>query len=1448
MRSSEEPAQSSQENSTVTFLFTDIEGSTKRWERHPEAMARAVARHDELMRTAITQHHGHVFKTVGDAFCAVFPNAEDAVAATVAAQLAIAQEDWGEVAPIRVRMGLHTGQAEERDADYFGPTVNRVARISSAGHGGQILLSSVTGEHVGERLPPAVEVRDLGKHRLKDLARPERLLQLLASGLPSDFPRLKTVPSPTPGIVAAALSTLVPLVLFRVGNRSSSEDVSASLLSPLSLYTGLKGLVIELSTLNEYLLIVLGMLLLLSAVGIAVARWRSVRRQRQRRKRDDQGRFGRWVVNQRTVAFLGVLALLVLGAYGYQQYLWRVALPIPDDALGIAMTREASAAIVQEQLADSLYTQGQAEQIIIRELPVVFDARDTDRARELGERIDAQAVIIYRTDDATDSGEREYIAYLVFTDPSIGLTITGEGPSGTGQSVMVKEGVPVPVLRTDSLEQLVNAAAGIIAYDADQPRKALEYLRLAVPPDPAAANTGIVNFYLGNAYNLDNQPERAAAAYEDAAAYYEKRINDGDILGPQDELVLAKTYMERGRSASFVGDWEAALAWYERGVGLRADLLARIDGLERSTDLHATYARLYTLMADAYRYMEQAEDQRSWEQRAYDEIDALAGLADSEDSYALVQQSTAYTFIGDCTQARAVLDQALAWEPTDIDALTNSGIIALLQDRPDLARSYWQRLIDAYPNNVLAREAIAQMLTLSGVHDMYFEPAYLIEAESYYREIISIDPANVFAHRALASLASLRAEAFTIDSTALAAGDDLSVAKSQRGWTLDPERRQAASDVRATVIDTYRLIASELQPDSPEAAVEVAESYLAREQLLYAALMDPALAGQDNPESAPLGEQILADAEQVHVWTDRVFDNADASRLDLIRAWAARVESLEREWGWYSFFAADEAKASETERLHRDAVAEAIEFIEKEPVSSIDEIGPMRIIYFKAMFIEGTLDQDTEAADAYMAKIQQLSMREFQERDEGISHYTTFCTEKREQTEASAMLERGDLTGARMHFEAALEANPEHIESLAGYGRALYRDGDLDGAISQVSKATQVAPEMPAPWIDLTLYHLAGGDTPSALTSLDRFLEVVAQRPAQECMHWLLQAIEQLDSLIEERPERMPEVTETLDPLSQALDDMTPEELGSYQYPQLYAELGQLALFADAASRAEPLFRRSLEIDPHQPVAQTDLVLALLAQDEDATAEMEVAIEEVADPYWSRVYDFENPERLRTMMDSEVSRYLEVFPQRASAVEPLVSAIQQADENPRESGTGVEGSVFTSATHGFTLAWDESWSVNEASTDALTGLDSLQVSNGTSTVQLSTGIPGENPAGCLQTVLGAIKGEPAWSSVVAALDPDGGSLTDADERVSYAAFVDRSGSDEAEAALVYFIQCVALPNSDTFVLAFIIVPVSAYDGQRDTVNDLLSTFQPADWGDEPGDNPIALPIIDLEAR
>jgi predicted ATPase/class 3 adenylate cyclase len=178
---------------TVTFVMTDIEGSSSRWDRDRASMELAVRRHDTLMREAIASHQGHVFKTIGDAFCAAFTRPDDAVAAMFDVQRALGAEDFSAVGGLRVRVAIHTGTADEREADYFGPAVNRVARLLGIGHGGQVLVSGVTGDLVQGSLPPEASLLDLGEHGLKDLSRPEYVYQLLGPGLIATYPPLRSV-------------------------------------------------------------------------------------------------------------------------------------------------------------------------------------------------------------------------------------------------------------------------------------------------------------------------------------------------------------------------------------------------------------------------------------------------------------------------------------------------------------------------------------------------------------------------------------------------------------------------------------------------------------------------------------------------------------------------------------------------------------------------------------------------------------------------------------------------------------------------------------------------------------------------------------------------------------------------------------------------------------------------------------------------------------------------------------------------------------------------------------------------------------------------------------------------------------------------------------------------------------------------------------------------------
>jgi class 3 adenylate cyclase/tetratricopeptide (TPR) repeat protein len=220
---------------TVTFLFTDIEGSAALWERHRAGMPSALARHDALLRHAIESRGGHVFKTVGDAFCAAFARAPDALEAAVAAQLALGSEPWSVPGGLRARIALHAGAAEERGGDYFGPAVNRVARILAAAHGGQILVSGAARELIVDELPDGVALRPAGEVALRGLTRPERVFQVVAPALRADFPgpradrpwtrrrRAVAVGAAAAGLAALAAIWLAP----RLGPRDGRTTAAA---------------------------------------------------------------------------------------------------------------------------------------------------------------------------------------------------------------------------------------------------------------------------------------------------------------------------------------------------------------------------------------------------------------------------------------------------------------------------------------------------------------------------------------------------------------------------------------------------------------------------------------------------------------------------------------------------------------------------------------------------------------------------------------------------------------------------------------------------------------------------------------------------------------------------------------------------------------------------------------------------------------------------------------------------------------------------------------------------------------------------------------------------------------------------------------------------------------------------------------------------------------------
>lgn len=212
----------------VTLLFTDVEGSTRLWEIDPDSMRRELKRHDTILTGGVSQNRGVVVKArgEGDSFFGVFGRAADAVAAALAIQRTLSTQQWATSYPIKVRMALHTGKVELHERDYYGPTVNRCARLRALGYGGQVLLSGVTAQLVEGKLPQDASLRDLGMHRLKDIATPERVSQLVHPDLQSDFPPIKSPDVMSSGAAQAQPSS-APRAVAGSGAEPATPQASA---------------------------------------------------------------------------------------------------------------------------------------------------------------------------------------------------------------------------------------------------------------------------------------------------------------------------------------------------------------------------------------------------------------------------------------------------------------------------------------------------------------------------------------------------------------------------------------------------------------------------------------------------------------------------------------------------------------------------------------------------------------------------------------------------------------------------------------------------------------------------------------------------------------------------------------------------------------------------------------------------------------------------------------------------------------------------------------------------------------------------------------------------------------------------------------------------------------------------------------------------------------------
>jgi hypothetical protein len=1228
------------------------------------------------------------------------------------------------------------------------------------------------------------------------------------------------------GIVSSVVVFLVGIVLFRLGF-SSSSSFQLDILSPVSLYQSFSALMIELSNYRQWFLLVASGVMAAATAAVAFLWWRN-RVIDPEEATGIAARFAGPLSRLRTLTFLAVATLTVLGSYAYQQYLWQVKLPIPAGALGIAVTQDSQTGAFQQQLSATLADPTSAQAVVVRELPVQYDAGDLASARQVGKRIGAEAVIVYRSNE--HDGQTDYTGYLVFTDAHLGRTfisrpptvLTGAHPAPAVANTRIQEGIAVPILRATSLDALAEAGAGIVDYQAGRIDQAIPHLERARQAGIAEADAGVLDFYLASAYALDERMAAAQTTYASAAAAFEKRATT-ERLGPQDELVLVTAYLDLGNLARESGDWTTAIDWLLKGIAHRDQLLAQASGLDNPTDVNDVYSRIYAALAAAYQATGDQEEERFWAQRTQDELQTLEEHA-PRDRSGLVRLAATQLAAGDCVGAVDSVNQALTLAPGDADALLNAAAIAYRQADQAMAR---QKLEGVPPDDAIGVRAHDELGLLSMIDAVnpsvgYVEPSLLATAGATFEAVAS--PSGLAVQETGAAASWMGATTLQ-DVTGLYGGDELTAAKSRVEWAADPVRRRSAIDAYSEAIDRLTALAMR-RPNDPTVSAALASAYAGRMGAYAAGVTG---GGQD-------GALVAADAAAVRSLATKVLaTDSGASRRDRLAAWALALEAMND-----LQLSGGDAQGAASPDAVQQALDQATSEARSAPPTDDAEAAAIRAIYDEvyrhATAIAPDPSQAAAAASARAAVVGPSA------NDQALLR--TVCGEELNRLEGDALLAAGDAAGAQSHYESALKTNQLYAPALIGLSAARERQGDGAGAVAQATAATQAATDLAAAWRRLAVAQLTAGDAAARDAAMAHFFGLVAGEPSQVGTADLRQAIAELADLLKRRPDLASPVRDVI-PQFRSVLDAAPDD-GGYQLAARYAELGNLALMADDPATAESLLRRSLDLDAHQPLALTDLALAVLVQGHDATSEIRAAVDEAQAPIWASAGIGEA--EILARMSARLADYASRFPDRAPAIAPLTEAIAEAEAaatlpeggtpaaeaSPAPQGTPAPGtppaatptalSSYQSQQFGFSVTTTGDWSI--VKTFPQQGADGVQLVNGVSILNVIVlQVPGVTPAQCLQTERNAIATAADVSNLKLMTGPDGKAIRGNSPDRAFAAFRYTYGKNDGMTPdRVKYISCQTYPAPNALLLVEQFAPTDRYEEQAAAREELLATL------------------------
>ena len=1060
------------------------------------------------------------------------------------------------------------------------------------------------------------------------------------------------------GMANSAAMVLFTLLLVQFGVMAEAKEFSFDLFAPYEFWKSFSGLVVDWSQWNEWLLLGLALAAAAATVGLYL-RWRAYVRAhpveeveyevgpdgKQRKKPKPFFQRTEDVLNSmKTVTTAGMISALLFGAYAYQQYLWNVELPVPADKIGVAFTRQIGSTVAVDRLADALRQMGHEGQIVMRNLPVTFDARDTAQAQELARRIGAQAVVIYREEDASTPSSASapdgmaglaspplqaaeattattrtarYTAYVVFADPQMGVEIPVPQRSASGGvqtlTFKTKEGVEIPRLETTDLGRLMEATAGILLYDKDRYLPAIAHLSNALPPagEPATQSDALIYYYLGAAHYLINENEKAAEAYDRGIEIY--AANPRPSL--QDRITYARALSTRGLLYFDAGDPEAAERTLSRATSLREE----VDRDQSALSDPATFRRVHETFGNAYVYRMQVEQRpnggdpeaaKLWADRARQEAEALLSR---EDDWRGRLSGIWMTYrTGDCEGAYTLGQDMLA---DDADSRYGHQVlwrIAAMRDKT-IVNSETKQHIDALarldPNDLTVLQMLSSYYTMAH----YFnDPGYVESLRETLDAILEVDPYNVGALDNYANLMYFK----TLPSLDLSAtpifygtGDERTFYKEHEEWIRDPQRTR---DILAEIDQAREYVTrwkEEVQPGEFMPVFYAARLSANAEARLYEY---SSVVGDDKALSdmyEPAWERAVRDAEAA---LDPALEHTPYERIQALSLAMTHWVRLY----WSGALAQDDDKMRRGVEGNLGYEKELTALLEANAPENDDEATAQMNAYVSLANHAGVAglyygDAGDEARSTeYNTLFQQHMARWTELISQGNANL-----QQTSQDLDRTLCPTGELK-LQARQTAAAEGNDKAVEDLARYielypgdpagyvdlGWYRYLAGDLGGALAATEKAIALSPNELVPL----------GNRPVMLAALGRDAEVAeaertflgtldTRRPAESMTTLTLHTI---DLVIESRDKEnmRPAIATMMAEIEKHLDAMPAKMREDYPWhlmPQRN-NLGAASIWVGDYEGALRHLDEALKLNEKHALAQSNVGLAKIASGDAA--------------------------------------------------------------------------------------------------------------------------------------------------------------------------------------------------------------------------------------------------------